>query len=191
MNSEKKKIGLFFGAGAEISYGLPSGGRFALDIFRMNSTEDKNQFKEMLRNVDSRTPYAAKWLPDNYATRSVSTFGKTQYEHLITSSLENKRQQIIDFLNNFDQKVGTIKQSFSDKGITVDEKFEELTSKKIGEVIFSQDVKLNNALGDSITLFDSRYFSAILQVLECSGISGNFIQYIQADCQFSNHWVEN
>ena len=169
MNSEKKKIGLFFGAGAEISYGLPSGGRFALDIFRMNSTEDKNQFKEMLRNVDSRTPYAAKWLPDNYATRSVSTFGKTQYEHLITSSLENKRQQIIDFLNNFDQKVDTVKQSFSDKGITIEDKFEELTGKKIGDVIFSQDVKLNDALGGSITLFDSRYFSAILQVLECKG----------------------
>jgi len=169
MENKKKKIGLFFGAGAEIAYGLPSGGRFALDIFRMNTTKDKNQFKEMLKKVDSRTPYAAKWLPDNYATRSVSTFGKTQYEQLITSSLENKRQQIIDFLNNFDQKVSDVKQSFSGKKITIEDKFEELTNKKMGEVIFSQDVKLNDALGGSITLFDSKYFSAILQVLECKG----------------------
>ena len=29
-----KKFGLFFGAGAEIAYGLPSGGRFALEIFQ-------------------------------------------------------------------------------------------------------------------------------------------------------------
>ena len=41
----KKKIGLFFGAGAEIAYGLPSGGRFALAIFRMDSTKDKKEFK--------------------------------------------------------------------------------------------------------------------------------------------------
>ena len=28
------KLSFLFGAGAEISYGLPSGGKFALDIFR-------------------------------------------------------------------------------------------------------------------------------------------------------------
>ena len=84
-----KKIGLFFGAGAEIAYGLPSGGRFALDIFRMDSTEDKNEFKEMLSRVDSRTPYATKWLPEDFSSRSVTTFGKGQYEQLIISSLEN------------------------------------------------------------------------------------------------------
>lgn len=28
------KVGFFFGAGAEISYGMPSGGKFALNIFK-------------------------------------------------------------------------------------------------------------------------------------------------------------
>jgi hypothetical protein len=162
----KKKIGLFFGAGAEIAYGLPSGGRFALDIFRMDSTKDKKVFKELLGKIDSRTPYATKWLPDDYASRSVSTFGKAQYEQLIISSLENKRQQIIDFLNSFDDQVGCIKKHFSDHNIDIDDKFKELTEKNVGDVIFSQDVKLNDALGGSITLFGSTYFSAILQVLE-------------------------
>lgn len=162
----KKKIGLFFGAGAEIAYGLPSGGRFALEIFRMDSTKDKKEFKGLLGKIDSRTPYAANWLPDDYASRSVSTFGKAQYEQLIISSLENKRQKIIGFLNSFDNQVDTIKQQFSDYNIEIDEKFKELTQKKVGEVIFSHDVKLNNALGGSITLFDSTYFSSILQVLE-------------------------
>lgn len=32
--SEKRKIGFLFGAGAEIGYGLPSGGKFVLDIFK-------------------------------------------------------------------------------------------------------------------------------------------------------------
>ncbi len=33
-SSKEYKLGFFFGAGAEVGYGLPSGGRFALDIFR-------------------------------------------------------------------------------------------------------------------------------------------------------------
>ncbi len=168
----KKKIGLFFGAGAEIAYGLPSGGRFALDIFRMDSTEDKKEFKQLLGKIDSRTQYATKWLPDDYASRSVSTFGKAQYEQLIISSLENKRQQIIDFLNSFDDQVDEIKKQFSDHNIDIDEKFNELTDKRVGDVIFSQEVKLNDALGGSICLFGSTYFSAILQVLE-SKAQGN------------------
>ena len=30
------KVGFLFGAGAEICYGLPTGGKFALDIFRQD-----------------------------------------------------------------------------------------------------------------------------------------------------------
>ena len=79
----------------------------------MDSTQDKKEFKNLLGKVESRTPYATKWLPDDYATRSVSTFGKAQCEQLIISSLENKRQQIIVFLNSFDEQVGNIKKNFS------------------------------------------------------------------------------
>ena len=31
------KIGFLFGAGAEIGYGLPTGGKFALEIFRQDT----------------------------------------------------------------------------------------------------------------------------------------------------------
>jgi hypothetical protein len=165
MQMSKKKIGLFFGAGAEIAYGLPSGGRFALDIFRFNATEDKNDFKKMLANIESRTAYAARWLPDDYSNRAVSTFGKVQYEQLIISSLENKRQHIIEFLNSFDTQAGHIKNQFSAEGINIDERFEEITSQKVGEASFFHDIKLNKNLGE-IELFGSRYFSAILQTLE-------------------------
>lgn len=164
-----KKVGLFFGAGAEIAYGLPSGGRFALDIFRMDTAKDKHDFKEMLKDVDSKSPYAAKWLPNDYLSRSVSTFGKSQYEQLIGSSLENKRQQIIEFLNNFDIQAVSVKKKFTALGIDINENFREITGSTIGEVFYSQDVKLNSALGNNIKLFESEYFSAILKVLDCKG----------------------
>jgi hypothetical protein len=163
----EKKIGLFFGAGAEIAYGLPSGGRFALDIFRMDSSQDKSDFKALIKTVDNRSPYAAKWLPEDYDGKSVTTFGKAQYEQLIISSLENKRQQIIDFLNSFDEKAEKVRESFVNQGVEIDSSFKQVTGKDIGEVLFQQAVTLNKALGKSqITLFGSKYFSAILQVLE-------------------------
>ena len=38
------KLGFLFGAGAEVGYGLPSGGKFALDIFRYDTSKSKQAF---------------------------------------------------------------------------------------------------------------------------------------------------
>ncbi|MBB5227050.1 hypothetical protein [Treponema ruminis] len=42
-NDGKKKIAFLFGAGAEVEYGLPSGGKLALDIFR-NENNGRDEF---------------------------------------------------------------------------------------------------------------------------------------------------
>lgn len=164
----KRKIGLFFGAGAEISYGLPSGGRFALDIFKMDNSNDKATFKKMLAEIDKRSIYASKWLPSDYLKRTVTTFGKTQHEQIIISSLENKRSQIINYLNNFDAHSKKIIDEFKKNNIDVDKCFEDLNGSKVGSFLFTHEVKINNILGDCVKLFDSKYFSAILQILEKS-----------------------
>lgn len=41
-----KHIGFLFGAGAEISYGMPRGGKFALDIFRQPNKNAKEELKK-------------------------------------------------------------------------------------------------------------------------------------------------
>lgn len=64
------KYGFLFGAGAEIVYGLPSGGRFALDIFRFDASESKILFKEMRDMVDPTTYYASQWLPYGYMEKT-------------------------------------------------------------------------------------------------------------------------
>ena len=48
-------IGFLFGAGAEMGYGLPSGGKFALEIFRQDTTEIKALFKEQREHIDGST----------------------------------------------------------------------------------------------------------------------------------------
>ena len=60
------KIGFLFGAGAEISYGMPSGGKFALDIFRQSSEPGKQKLRDMRKNIDKRSTYASRWLPNDY-----------------------------------------------------------------------------------------------------------------------------
>jgi hypothetical protein len=42
------KIGLFFGAGAEVGYGLPSGGKFAIDLFRHDVSGQKKSLRAEL-----------------------------------------------------------------------------------------------------------------------------------------------
>ena len=65
------KLGFLFGAGAEVAYGLPSGGQFALDIFKFDTTELKANFKEMRSSVCDTTTYATEWLPDDYLSKNI------------------------------------------------------------------------------------------------------------------------
>lgn len=40
------EVGFLFGAGAELSYDMPNGGKFALDIFRRDASLAKEEFKK-------------------------------------------------------------------------------------------------------------------------------------------------
>ena len=98
------KIGLFFGAGAELGYGLPSGGKFAIDLFRQDSAPYTLQLRAQLRQLDAMSPYATNWLPQNYAGSRIHAFGRNEFTSLIESSIEYKRDEIIRRLNQFDRE---------------------------------------------------------------------------------------
>ena len=72
------KYGFLFGAGAEVSYGLPSGGKFALDIFRFDTSSSKKAFKDMRDGVDPTTDYASYWLPTGFMEKNISIFSIIQ-----------------------------------------------------------------------------------------------------------------
>ena len=84
------KLGLFFGAGAEISYGLPSGGSFAIDLFRQDTTQYKDNLRKELSKINSKSIYAAKWLPDEYVNKPIYAFGKNEFGTIIESSIQYK-----------------------------------------------------------------------------------------------------
>ena len=89
-----KKFGFLFGAGAEIKYGLPSGGKFALDIFRQDTKESRNEFREFFNNVDKSSTYASERLPSSFFNKRISAFGKPVF------------QNIPKTLSNFSRRVG-------------------------------------------------------------------------------------
>lgn len=167
------KISLFFGAGAECSYGLPSGGKFALDIFRMSTGEDKTKLKEQINQVNKQSNYA-RWLPEGFDTKKLTAFTKTQYESIVKGSLENKRNNILEYLNNFDSKVNWIVEDLYNNGVDIDNILLELTGVEIGSYNYSHEIRLNPLLGGNNELFGSNYFSAFLKLVEIENVSHSF-----------------
>ncbi|MFB1412532.1 hypothetical protein [Bifidobacterium sp. 2450] len=160
-----KKYGFLFGAGAEMSYGLPSGGQFALDIFRQDVSEYKQQFRDMRSKVKSTTAYASSELPNNYQNKSVSAFGKSVFENIIKDTIEGNRQLIIKKLTDFDDWAGGIALSTTlSSGDSVNSVLEELLKNNLDNISLSQAVSFNNSLSEGDALFQSKYFSALMLV---------------------------
>ena len=54
-----EKVVFLFGAGAEVPYGLPNGGEFALEIFRLIGEEDTD--KSFLSDIPLRPHHSFQW----------------------------------------------------------------------------------------------------------------------------------
>ena len=141
--SETYEIGIFFKAGAEIGYGMPSGGRFALEVFKREIGKERESLKNLIKNVDSKSVYANYWLPNGYSSKRVYSFGKSEYITLVESSLENQRHSIISFLNNFDKECLNLLRS--DKFFIDVEKLDRLfgkitDGKSVGDIIYGNEI---------------------------------------------------
>ena len=177
------KVGFFFGAGAEIGYGLPSGGKFAIDLFRQDVSEHKKKLREQLSKIDPRTNYATSWLPENYATQRIHAFGKNEFTALIESSIEYRKSEIIRRLNAFDEEVEyALSQLGVEKHILV-EKFNEQMDTAFGEHLYSTAIRMNPILANEVRLFGSESYSAILSVISSEQTSADLQRYAGAFLQ--------
>ncbi|OOF24599.1 hypothetical protein BZJ17_00245 [Salinivibrio sp. IB574] len=177
------KVGFFFGAGAEIGYGLPSGGKFAIDLFRQDVSEHKKKLREQLGQIDPRTNYATSWLPDSYATQRIHAFGKNEFTALIESSIEYRKNEIIRRLNAFDEEV---EHALSQLGIEKDaliDKFNEQMDTGFGEHLYSTAIRMNPILANEVRLFGSESYSAILSVISDGQNSADLQRYAGAFLQ--------
>ncbi|NUN08649.1 MAG: hypothetical protein HUU54_05675 [Ignavibacteriaceae bacterium] len=170
-----KKIGIFFGAGAEVSYGLPSGGKFALELFRQNVSNLKTELHNQLNyKINEKDIYATEWLPKDYKNKRIHAFGKNEFGDLIESTIEVNRSRIISLLDNFDLLFRNAAKELRIEETLLETKFGKLTGKSIGEETYSQVVQINEMLAKQSKLFESIYFSSILDLLK-SGTAQNEI----------------
>ena len=158
------RYGFLFGAGAEIAYNLPSGGRFALDIFKMDSSYPKKKFKEKRARVIQSTPYASDWLPMDYISKNIGTFGKSVFQSIIMSTIEHRRDEIVRKINNIDNAAMNVIASLKSEGKDVDASFYDLLGIDINNVRLSQVIAYNKYLDEGNELFKSNYFSGLLLV---------------------------
>jgi len=134
----KRRLGFFFGAGAEVGYGLPSGGKFALDIFKMSKEEDKEKFKEQLEAIDLQSQTATQWLPENFKTKNIYVFGKGNFEEIISSSLEHRRESTLGYLEKFDSNISKILENWDINEVTLREIFSHKIKLEIGDKLYSK-----------------------------------------------------
>lgn len=177
------KLGFFFGAGAEIGYGLPSGGKFAIDLFRQDPSHYKTELRDQLRALDSRSPYASDWLPQGYADKRIHAFGRNEFTSLIESSIEYKRDEIIRRLNQFDVECDGALQSLGIVKERLDQEFTAITGSAIGERLYTHDIRLNEILARDVRLFGSEYYSAMLDVVRQADHNDNLKRYVTAFLQ--------
>ena len=142
------KLGLFFGAGAEICYGLSNGGTFAIDLFRQDPTSYKEKLRRELNNINinKTSLYATTWLPEGYCNKPIYAFGRNEFSSIIESSIQYKRDKIIEHLNSFDKLCEKVIADLSLEKDILNNKFRELSNCDIGNVLYKHKITINPIL---------------------------------------------
>ena len=166
------KVSFLFGAGAEIGYGLPSGGKFALDIFRQDTTKAKDKFKEIRNSIDTTTNYAGKWLPKDYVSKNVSSFGRSVLESIVKGTLEHNREKVIKKINSFDEIAEEEKYRLESK-YDVEKYIQNLIGRSIHECNMSQSISFSQYIEEGNGIFESHWFSALLILYKENKLSIN------------------
>lgn len=176
MEKSKPKVSFFFGAGAEVAYGMPSGGEFALEIFRSISSKDKDQLKEQLAQVET-TSNQISWFPTDLKNQRVTVFGKTNFDSVISSTLEARRQDVVTAILDFDKYAERVVNEFTklEQSVDITRVLKELGCEP-GYKTYEQEIVLNNSLtGKNLDgLFGSEYFSAYMDIIRQGGFSEGY-----------------
>lgn len=177
------KFGFFFGAGAEIGYGLPSGGKFAIDLFRQDVSSLKTEFRKQLREINNLSVYATSWLPDKFSTQRIHAFGKNEFTNLIESSIEYRKKEIIRRLNDFDNEGD---QALKELGLEKQKLIDLFNAKMAsiyGEELYSTAVQMNPLLANDVKLFGTELYSAVLAIISSPENTANLQRYAGAFLQ--------
>lgn len=163
-----KKIGFLFGAGAEFSYGMPSGGKFALDIFRQPVDKPKAKLKKMRDEVNAGTGYATNWLPSDYRDKSIRAYTQRVYDSIIRDTINNNKNSIVKKINSLDQLanqvIGRVYLNKNEDPVDIfDQQVQDDLNVTVGNINISQKLQYNKFFAEGNNLFKSHYMSIFLE----------------------------
>ena len=153
------KVGFLFGAGAELSYDMPNGGKFALDIFRRDSSLAKEEFKENRSRIDLGSNYATSWLPVDFETKNIGSFGESVFNHIISDTITNNRLYIIARINGLDKVAESI---MNNTHVNYKQKVSRDLKKNFRDINIKHLLSYNEWFSEGNSLFNSRYFALLL-----------------------------
>jgi hypothetical protein len=168
----RPKLAFFFGAGSEVAYGLPSGGRFALEVLK-GSKRQVQAFKDYRDYIDVNCSASYReWLPDQFKMKQVLSLTGTDQSRVFEDSLATGYKRIIERLDNFDAAAIAFLSAIGWTEKKIASTFATLSGgKRFGENVYSY-VKIKRSVSDEpALLFASKYFSAMIDLSRDGPIS--------------------
>ena len=177
MEQKPLNLGFLFGAGAEKGFGLPDGGEFAIKLFNRNYSDLKDEFKEAIVEIfanKNTSPSYIEWLDlEETRNRRVYSFGKIDFNSVVESSAEQKKDAIIKFCQNIDSEAQEVYHDLN-KVLTNKDTWNQLCQ-ELTEMVSSQDnykVELNESFEQIETFnefFNSRTFKLMISCMNFEG----------------------
>lgn len=177
-------VAFFFGAGAEVSYRMPTGGRFALEVIK-RSSQARDEFVEMRRNVDaSCTQSYRRWLPSPLMRQRVSPIGSSEHGSVFGESLESGYERVIEVLDHYDEYVNDNLSRSTIREEQVRSLFDRLgIGTRFGDTY--DQIEFHGSLGSKpAQLYASKYFSALINLAKAAGPSSSVATLTRATNQF-------
>lgn len=79
-----------------------------MDIFRRDSSLAKEEFKKNRSRIDLGSNYATSWLPVDFETKNIGSFGESVFNHIISDTITNNRSYIVARINGLDKVAESI-----------------------------------------------------------------------------------
>ena len=122
-------------------------------------------------------------MPERFESKRIHAFGKNEFTNLIESSIEYRKQEIIRRINSLDQEAEIALGQLNTPWERLAQRFERDTGNAYGTRLYTQVVRMNQILAREVELFNSEFYSAILDVIRNNPESADLQRYAAAFIQ--------
>ena len=105
------------------------------------------------------------------------------YVVLVLKKIQYKKLEIIAKINNFDSEFQYACTQLDINISNLRQKFSDVIQDEIGNILFDQDIKINEKLTNDVKLFGTEYYSAALEIIRSKSNCADLHRYVIAFLQ--------